>query len=301
MTPACSAISAWSFAGAARAHPSAEVNLLDFRALITAPSDTLEGLRAVFPSVPHRAHSPGPVMAWFSVERDAEVPSRHQIRRDGFCLHELDHVDDILPYLAWELNLAAIESLGQRYLLFHAGAVASRGQGFLLPAASGSGKTTLVAGLVAAGFEYFSDEVGVLDPGVPWHLLPYAKSLYVKKGSLGVVADLVASGLDAFPHTRLGGEAVWLLPPPARSWASMPAQLKYVIFPQYVPAAATVLEPLPRMSALTLLLEQSFSVQRQGGVGLERSVDLLRRADCYRLIVGDLQSAVETLQALAAA
>ena len=42
---------------------------------------------------------------------------------------------------------------------FPAGSVACRGRGLILPAPSGGGKTTLVAGLVAAGFDYLSDEV----------------------------------------------------------------------------------------------------------------------------------------------
>lgn len=59
-------------------------------------------------------------------------------------------------------------------IFVHAGAVAWKGRGILVPGASGAGKTTLVAALVAAGAEYYSDEFAVLDEA--GRLLPYARA-----------------------------------------------------------------------------------------------------------------------------
>ena len=63
-------------------------------------------------------------------------------------------------------------------LFVHAGAVAWRDRGIVIPGRSQSGKTTLVRALVEAGAKYYSDEFAVLDPQGRLH--PYPLPLAIR-------------------------------------------------------------------------------------------------------------------------
>jgi hypothetical protein len=72
--------------------------------------------------------------------------------------------------------LVALEA--PEFVFVHAGAVAHRGRGIVIPGQSFSGKTSLVAALVRAGAEYCSDEYAVLDAQGLLH--PFSKPLSVR-------------------------------------------------------------------------------------------------------------------------
>lgn len=269
---------------------------------VSGPRAVLGELRRLFraagPIATAASQAAGsPPAATFSVRRESPRPGWHQIDRDGVPVWSTDQAEDVLASLEWAVNNAAVESLGARYLLFHAGAVARRGCGILLPAPAGSGKTTLVAGLIAAGFTYFSDEVGVLDPSDS-ALLPFAKSLCVKEGSHATLSRIYPRLRQAIPRRRFGGRSVWFLPPPPASAASGPAPLRYVVFPSYVAGASTVIEPLSPSAALARLMEQSFSLPRHGATGMRALVTSLARAECYTLTLGSVHDAVVLLDEL---
>jgi hypothetical protein len=116
------------------------------------------------------------------VERGTPCPGWFRVSRDGVAVFESDREGDLLPYLLWAIHTAALEALGRRFLLFHAGAVALDGCGVLLAAASGSGKSTLVAGLLGDGFQYLSDDIAPVDPAT-LHLVPFAKCVGLKRGA----------------------------------------------------------------------------------------------------------------------
>ena len=273
-----------------------EITILSFRARIDGPADLVRELRGLYPD-------PSPAVSSFepSSRTRFRIGSNrsgtvHQLQRDGATFWASERRADLVPTLEWAVNTAAVERLGQTSLLFHAGSVARHGQGILLPAASGSGKSTLVAGLVAAGFEYFGDDVAVVNPS-ELRLAPFGKSLCVKAGSRSVLAASYPQLAHDRARRRWGDESVWYVAPPDGRWPSQPAPVRYVILPRYVPGAPTTLAPIARSVALTGLLEQSFSARRHG-VGAV--VGMLRGADCYRLIVGDLHQAVPLLLDLTA-
>ncbi len=69
----------------------------------------------------------------------------------------------------------------------HAGAVAWRGRGIVLPGRSMAGKTTLTRALVTAGAQYCSDEYAVLDAEGMLHPYPKPMSVRVPGGPSRVV------------------------------------------------------------------------------------------------------------------
>lgn len=305
-------VSAWSTWGVpalsparhSRAAPAAngssrcEVRVLAFSAYVHGPAAILRLFRELRPRAPSwTTRCAGAVTATFDVQVDTPRPGSHQLFRDGTLVSVVEPPIDLLSALEAAVNAAAIQALGELYLLVHAGAVAYADRGVLLPAPAGSGKTTLVAALVAAGFQYLSDEVGVFDPRT-WQLLPFAKSLSVKRGGARALASVHAELAKDVPHLRSGRELIWYLPPPTAAWPSGPVPLRYIVLPEYVPGARTELVPIGRMPALSRVVQQSYKLQAHGAYGLGGLIEALRTADCYALTVGQLRPAVDQLREL---
>jgi hypothetical protein len=84
----------------------------------------------------------------------------------------------------------------------HAGAVAWRGQGIVLPGRSFAGKSMLVAALLRAGATYYSDEFAVLGPDGRLH--PYARPISLRDADGAGSRELAAGEFGA----RAGEEPV---------------------------------------------------------------------------------------------
>jgi hypothetical protein len=272
-----------------------DVGILGFRARVRGPTAPLHEFRSVRPSGPTWTSPTGKgAPSDIDIIPDDPHPDWHRIVRDGRTAHVVDTGSDVLAYVERTIVAGALEHLGDRYLLVHAGAVANGSRGLVLPAASGSGKTTLVAGLLGSGCEYFSDEVAVLEPGTG-RLLPFAKSLGVKVGSRRVLTPLYPALATEISGRMVDGQAVWYLPPPPAAWPARPVPVRYVVLPRYVPRARTTLVPIGRSAALVGLLQQSFNVRAHGARGVGALTRMLQGAECYALTVGDLELAVDSI------
>lgn len=123
----------------------------------------------------------------------------------------------------------------------HAGVVSNGQKCLLLPAAPGSGKTTLTAALTAAGFQYFSDEVALLEePDLEVRSVPI--SLSVKSGALEVLAPLFPQLRRSANHTREDFETVTYLNPPSVSFRSDLNQTHpagWIVFPRPIGKAGS--------------------------------------------------------------
>ncbi len=163
----------------------------------------------------------------------------------------------------------------------------------MLPAQPGSGKTTLAAGLTHAGFAYLSDEAAPIDLRTR-ELVPYPRPLTMKPGTVAIIPGLtrrLASVLGDYE-----GPQYHVRPDDLRQGAlGGPCRVGYVIAPRYEPEEPTSLEPMTRGEALVLLAENSFNFDRHGTRGLEVLRELVAGADCYRLRMGDLESAVRAI------
>ena len=183
------------------------------------------------------------------------------------------------------------------HVILHASAAEHRGRALLFPARSESGKTTLVAGLVRAGFGYFTDEAAAIDPG-SLVVEPYPKALSIDPGSWPLFPELEPAVPAALRHF-VGAQ--WHVDPcairaDARASAARPT---IVVAPRFVPGARTRLEPLSRADALVLLVEGAFNVRSHGGGGVETLAAILRMSVCRRLLMGDLHEAVRLVGQLA--
>jgi hypothetical protein len=207
-------------------------------------------------------------------------------------------VDELAGMLEWQVATAAAQRLISRYLLFHAGALASEGRGILLPAPSGSGKSTLVAAMVAAGCQYYSDDVAVLSPR-DLHLYPFLRRPCIKSGSFSVLACAYPRLREEDEHVSRRDKLVRYLDLPPRSLPDGPVPVRCIVFPQYVVGASTELTPIRRTEALTRLIESLHNPLADRGHDFRLLVELVRGADCYTLTSGDLDQAVRTILAAA--
>jgi hypothetical protein len=222
---------------------------------------------------------------------------RHRLYRDGDRILDTPDPARAFLYLLWDVNQRVFRSTNDRVLV-HAAAVAHEGRAVLLSAPSGSGKTTLSLGLVERGLGYLTDEAAALDPAT---LLvhPFPKALSVEVGAqpflerhrptaVGAVADYL-HGQWQVPPSSIRASAV--------SGAARPA---WVVIPPSGAGSETALVPLSRAEALSLLLEQTLNLHVHGRAGFEALAEAVRGCRCFRLVMGDHDSACDAILAMLA-
>lgn len=223
----------------------------------------------------------------------------HYIVSGGRLLAGPDPLRKLVPRFKAELTARAVRR--QDHILhLHAAAVMHAGRLVMLPASSGSGKTLLTARLASLGCRYMSDEtVLLLRDGT---MQPLATALSVKAGGLALLAPHYPALADLPEHDREDGIAVRYLPPPGwQGVAPTSTQPVIVVFPRYVPGAATALRPLGAAQALGRLLAECLAIPRRlSAASMGTVVEMVERASCWELVSGDLDSAAEQIVALTA-
>lgn len=199
--------------------------------------------------------------------------------------------------LLWDVHKQAVAS-ARGALALHAGAVAWRGAGVVLPGTTGSGKTTLVTGLIRAGFDYLSDEAALIEPQSGW-LFPFPKSLTLRPESLRLLPELTEKLAPELAwNTRLryhlSADAV------RANVLGGPCMVRYVIMPTYTPGSQIRLVPISRAATLINLSKNTFNLNLFGRVGVAVLADVVRGAECFQMQVGDLESAVDAVKTLVA-
>jgi len=137
-------------------------------------------------------------------------------------------------------------------LFVHAGAVAWRGCGILVPGRSRAGKTTFVTALIQAGAEYYSDEFAVIDCDGRVH--PYALPLSLRRNGPGLRQRKRAEELGA----RAG---------------TVPVPVDLIVVTQYRRGARWRPRVLSNGEALLALMENTVAARRPP----EQTMPILRR------------------------
>jgi hypothetical protein len=269
-----------------------EVAVPGLRVAVEGPPDLVAEVRATRPSRPVGGQANS---ARFCILPDHARPDRYRLEGAGLAPGPTLRRDEVVARLERAINAAAVDAVGVRYALVHAGAVAHRGAGCLLPAPSGRGKTTLVAALAAAGFAYFSDEVAVLDPS-SGALLPFPKPLGIKAGGRRVLRRAYPALAREIPRRRIDGRGLWLLPPPPSAPPPCPVPVRAIVLPRYVPRGRTGLVRVSPSEAFAEALPQLAGSEEHATRNLRALVAAIRGAACYRLTVGRLDSAVRLLE-----
>ncbi len=225
---------------------------------------------------------------------------RHCVYVDGRPYSSCTDLNQLAPYVKAVLWQTAITS-HRHFLHIHAGVVCNGESLILLPAPSGRGKSTLTAGLVHAGFQYFSDEVALLEEDT-FRASPVPVSLCVKSAAWNLLTPLYPqlSGLPA--HKRPDGKVARYMPPPA---GSLPTDLhrtmpvSRIIFPWYDPSLPTALRRLSKAEALSRLLSQCLAVPLD--LNPERIGALVRwisALETHELTISALDKAIQLVSSI---
>ena len=194
-----------------------------------------------------------------------------------------------LDYLVWDVNRRVVEASG-RQLLLHAAAAARDGVAVVIPAVSGGGKSTLVAALVAAGFEYLSDEIVAIEPGSAT-IGGYHKAIALKEGSW----PLIDAGVPSAAMAPFMAMTHYVTPAMLGSTVAQHSARPGLVV---IPVRDAVVEgevEVHRAEALTVMAEQSFNFEEFGSSRLGVLADVVRQSRCYRVATANLDDAVEAI------
>ncbi len=272
-----------------------EFTVLNLRiALRTNEPGLADHLRTIFP-VQDGAVAPVPPGRQdyvVSSVRNQAHRRAYQVATGGRVVLRTWDRDALATYLERSICNAIAEHLGTRYVLIHAAALAHGGCGILFPGASGAGKSLTAAALAANGFQYFSDEVAVVtDDG---RLRPFPKVISLKEDGWRRLAEAFPSLSPAGCRLPSSEGGLYHLDPSHRlrsggRWTGPP--VRFIIVPSRRAGASTILEPLPKPAALTVLLEQSLNLRQLGSGAMGVLVRLVQESECFTLAAGSLREA----------
>ncbi len=216
--------------------------------------------------------------------------------RDGTCLARSQSRGEAVGWLVWDLTRGAAEA-GRDHLLVHAAGLQHADGGVLVPGPSGSGKSTLAAGLVRAGLAYLSDELVALDleSGL---MLPYAKPISVKPGSLGALGDMCSPAVTGANEPWTAGETLLAVGNAVDRPVGVPCLPELVVVPRYEPGASTQLTPVSETEAFAALAVNAVNFVEHGADSARVLGELVSRCERVALAMSDLDEAVELILGL---
>jgi hypothetical protein len=250
-----------------------------------------EQLDTIHPALAQMAiATPTQTHVWLDL---AEGENGHVIVDGALPLDVARGITDLAPRVKNLLRQIALDREAF-FVELHAGVVSDGAHCIVLPAAPGSGKTTLTAGLVHSGFDYFSDEVALLDEET-LSLRPVPLGLGIKPGAVDVLADRFPVLRDLQVHSREDGRQVryLCLTPDQVAPHDAKRDARWLIFPRFAPEATTKLLPIGRPTALRRLMHECLVLPKLlDEPRVEKLVQWMRRLDCYELPMSSLDEAV---------
>jgi hypothetical protein len=250
----------------------------------------------------HLADALSPLRAEGQAAHLYSLVDRGHGRRRRFALYldgeRIEHTDPpaaAAAMLPWHVNRMAVQR-SPRFLFLHAAAVATDGDAVLLAAPQEAGKTTLATGLVRAGMTYLTDEAVAVEPETML-LHPYPKALSIDPGAQPLFPDLcppLEAAARAWDHGQWAVDPTRIRP----DAVSGLARVRAVVLPAYDADGHTALTPISRAATVLELVQQCFNFTLHGRRGFETLVSLVRNAECYRLPMADLDTAVEAVLGL---
>lgn len=252
-------------------------------------------LDSVHPALAQMAiAAPARTHVWLDV---AEGADGHVVVNGALPLDVASGIAELAPRVKNLLRQLALDREAF-FVELHAGVVSDGTHCIVLPAAPGSGKTTLTAGLVHAGFEYFSDEVALLDEET-LRLRPVPLGLGIKPGAVDVLADRFPVLRNLEVHAREDGRQVRYLTLDPAQVAPHDAKrdARWLVFPRFTPDAKTELVPISRPDALRRLMHECLVLPNLlDEARVEKLVQWMRRLDCYELPMSSLGDAVDCVR-----
>jgi len=206
---------------------------------------------------------------------------QHEILRNRQC--ESRHAEERSALMALEESvMQEVMRQAPEMAFIHAAVLARGGRAVLFPGRSGAGKSTLALALAKRNWTYLSDEIAPVE----------MQDLRVHPFPRGI--KLRPEGVGLFPFLRdqaslAGGQRQYLrLRESSLTLAASPHEVSCLIFPEYRPGTRPRLTPLGKGMAASLLARCCLSFNWNNGETLYFLERLVKRADCFRLEVGEI-------------
>jgi hypothetical protein len=196
-------------------------------------------------------------------------------------------------------GLLVEEILGapQAPVALHTACLSSNGGMLLLAGAPGAGKSTLTVALMSAGFGYGGDDIALVDHAGRVEGMRFAPA--IKTGAWRLISNFRADLSSAPIHHRLDGKRIRFLSPGNGSGDAVP--VRWIISLERRESASAVLVQEDPVDALAALTRDAYSSRgAASSEDIRMLVQLVSRAQCYRLVYSELNEAVRTLAGLCA-
>jgi HprK-related kinase A len=218
---------------------------------------------------------------------------------DGRVPHEDMPASQALAVLEWGLNLV-MSARFHRFLILHCAVLERHGRAVLLPAAPGDGKTTLCAAMAHRGWRLFSDEFGLVRPGLA-ELVPVPRPMPLKNESIAVIRAFAPEAHlgPEIAGTRKGTIAHVRPPLPSVTRAVETAPARWIVFPRWQAGATLSLRALSSADAFVRLATNAFNYELLGESAFVAVRDLVQMSRCFHLVYSDLEEAISSLNTLA--
>ncbi len=203
------------------------------------------------------------------------------VYRDGTLIREDASEADLAEYLLGEVTFRLLDKSCDGTTL-HAGALAWRDKGVLLPGAIGAGKTTLTAWLVRQGLDYLTDEMVWIPTGADV-LYAFTRPLNVKKTARPIMQTFFDFETNA-TQVLHSAEVDLILPTALRpgNVLSTPS-LGLILFPNYQPETVPQLERMSPAQTGLALAAALLNVGNLSDQGFPQIARLARLAPAYRV------------------
>ena len=165
------------------------------------------------------------------------------------------------------------------WVFVHAGVVAWRNQGIVIPGRSYSGKTTLVKALVEAGATYYSDEYAVFDSDGMVH--PYPKPLNIRQpaGEQAIATSVEEIGGKVGQDALRIGWIVDTIYCAGSQWRPKPVAPENAFLRLFDNTVVAKIDPERVFPVLRHVARQSHALHGKRGEAKEVAEQLLRRID----------------------
>jgi len=199
----------------------------------------------------------------------------------------------------WGLNWC-VSAQNHQYLIVHAAVVERGGLALIMPAPPGSGKSTLCAGLVARGWRLLTDELALVSLERPGEVVALPRPVSLKNESIAVIRDFAPEQvMGPVAHDTAKGTVAHMAAPVDSVLRSRETAIsRLLIFPKYMPGAATTITPRQKAASFMELADQSFNFNVLGELGFHALKQVLDNCDCYDLSYSDLDDVIGELEQL---
>lgn len=211
----------------------------------------------------------------------------HQVK--GVWTEEESH---LLKGMAFLQILNAVYQRGDNdwMAIVHGSAVTNGAKTIVFTASPGSGKSTIAALLKQKGFALVSDDFVPVERSSQ-HVFPFPAAMSVKDGATDLLSAFYPSLKgDVESQLSLTNKQVRYLPVEGEA---VPAPVKEIIFIKYDRAVDFEMEELPRIEALKMLLDETWTFPSDENAG--QFLDWYSGLTCYRLTYSNNEKAIQTI------